>query len=151
MNAVNPTDQSTSNQSIDQSTVVAQLELLEERAEIHVERVPIGAVVLRREVEQRIEKFEIELTREILVIQHQSLVAGSSAARVMIEGVQLQPGEELRLVLYDEQAVANVTPVVTQTVRVLRSSVSTQRTLEVHLGREVLEVDTEGQARVHER
>jgi uncharacterized protein (TIGR02271 family) len=137
--------------------VVAELELLEERAEVRVERVPIGAVIVRREVEQRIEKLEVALTRETLVVrlestaQDSSVIQDSSAGQVMVDGVPLKPGEEVRLVVYDERVVSTVTPMVAQTVRVVRSSVSEQRTLEVDLRREVLKVDTEGEVRVHER
>lgn len=131
--------------------VVTRLELLEERVAVQIERVPVGAVIVRREVVRRTETLSVELRRETLILRREPPSGDAvHGAQIIVDGQVLAPGEEIRVVVYDERAEAVVRPVVAEVVEISKVQRAEPRTLAVDLGREVLRVDTEGDARVVE-
>jgi stress response protein YsnF len=129
------------------------IELREERARVAVERVPAGVIVVRREVERRRERIEVELVRETLVVRREPTTTHdpAGAPRVVFDGRALEPGEEVRVTVYDESARAVVEAFLVETVAVSRVETRSAQALEVSLGREVLVMDQEGEAAVLER
>ena len=124
----------------------ARVQLLEERPETQIQRSVVGQVVLRREVERRLEQVEVELTTETLIVRSE----GEGGPAVWVNGEALEPGQELHIVLYREQPQVEKVVAVREEVRVLKGSIRERRSVPIELGREVLRVETEGDVRVLE-
>lgn len=120
----------------DAVTEVARLQLREERAFVERRREIAGQVLVRREVERRVETIEIELLTETVVIE---VRPGSSG--VFLDGEPLLEGESREIVTYREEAEVVKKPVVSEEVRVLKRVVNRDGQFSVDLGREVLRVE----------
>jgi uncharacterized protein (TIGR02271 family) len=127
---------------------VATLELREERAQVRLERVPVGAVVVRRELETRLETVTVELRTEHLVLRREH--TDDTNAVVVIDGERLEPGAEMRVTIYREEARVQKVPVVVESVRILKRERLEMQSVPVQLQRETLRVDTEGEAQIRE-
>jgi len=115
---------------------VGVLELREEVLSISKTQVQTGQVQFRREVKTRTETITTELKRETLVIE-----VSTGAAAVYFGGELLQAGETREVLLYDEHAVVNKVPYVTEEVRIEKQTVTEQQHHEIELKYEVLVVD----------
>ncbi|MBB6099960.1 uncharacterized protein (TIGR02271 family) [Deinobacterium chartae] len=122
-----------------QAEKVADLELLEERAEISRRTLPAGRVQVRRELERHVETVQVELVREVLVLR---LEAGDGPG-VVLNGEVLAPGEERRFELYREEAEVVKKVVLSERVEVFKQRVREPRRLEVELKRHRLVVNGE--------
>lgn len=112
---------------------VGVLELREEVLSVDKQRVQTGQVQFRREVKTRTETVTIELKRETLVIQ-----VGPGSGEVFFNGEQLKEGETREVLLYDEHAVVNKVPYVTEEVRIGKQVITEQHQQQVELQYEVL-------------
>jgi len=122
--------------TVPETVQVGTLELREEMLEIVKERVRTGQVSFRREVQTRTETVTTELRRETLVIE-----VNTGAAEVYFGGELLQAGETREVLLYDEHAVVNKVPYVTEEVQIGKQTITEQQQHEVELKYEVLVVD----------
>jgi len=112
---------------------VGVLELREEMLQISKEQVHTGQVQFRREVKTRIETVTTELKRETLVIE---IRPGSG--EVFFNGELLKAGETKEVLLYDEHAVVDKLPYVTEEVHIGKQVITEQHQQQVELHYEVL-------------
>lgn len=142
---------------------VATFRLLEEVPEVAVRREALGAVTVRREVETRTETVQVELVTETLVITRSAEAAGvvveggatppvgkAEPPRIEVDGQPLEPGAETRVVFYREEADVRKLAVVREQVSVRKNVVRERHEIPVELGREVLRVESTGEAIVRE-
>ena len=115
---------------------VATLELREERAMWQQERVAAGQVQVRREFQTRTETVSIELLREVLIIE-----TAPGGPAVYVGDQLLQPGEQLEIVLYDEQATLQKVLYVVEEVRMGKRTVTERHEAQIELQREVLVIE----------
>jgi len=112
---------------------VGVLELREEMLSISKTQVQSGQVQFRREVKTRTETVTTELKRKTLVIQ-----VGPGSGEVFFNGEQLKEGEIKEVLLYDERAMVNKVPYVTEEVRIGKQVITEQHQHQVELQYEVL-------------
>jgi uncharacterized protein (TIGR02271 family) len=113
----------------------ARLRLYDEQ--LHVEKQPeqAGVVRLSRRTVDRVEKLEVPVQEERLVIEKRH-----GGGRVFIEGRELQDGESVEITLKTERVLVSKEPVASD-VRIHKETVQVSEHVEATLRRDVLDVD----------
>lgn len=112
----------------------ARLRLIEEQ--LHVEKQPeqAGVVRISRRTVDRVEKLEVPVREERLVIEKRA-----GGGRVFVDGHELRDGESVELSLSSERVVATKEPHASD-VHIRKERVESAQPVEATLRREVLEV-----------
>jgi uncharacterized protein (TIGR02271 family) len=118
-----------------------ELVLREERPVVGTEQRVVGRVHLRRRVVTEVVTLQVELRREELVIERETIEPSALGAGLPPAPEALTDGEPLVVVLHEEQPVVEKRIVPVERV-VLRKSEAVERVdVEAEVGREVAEVD----------
>lgn len=119
--------------------------LYEERLVASKRRQKAGEVVVRKRVETRVARVAVPLLKERVLIQRHP---GQQGQRVAAAANAFTPAEVLRIDLYEEAAIVHKQPFVRESVRIRKEVVQETLQAEEQIRREVLDVDTQGQAAV---
>ena len=113
----------------------ARLRLYEEQ--LHIEKQPeqAGVVRLQRRAVDRVEKLEVPVHEERLVIEKRP-----GGGRVFVDGRELHDGESVELSLSTERVVVSKEPIASD-VHIHKEAVQSNQPVETTLRREVLDVD----------
>ena len=126
---------------------VGRVQLLEERAQVEVQRVQTGQVQVRKVIRERQETVPVTLTSEYLEI----VVSPEAAGRVMMDGQVLEAGRTYEVLLTEERAQVSKQVFALSEVTVRKEVQTSTHQETVTLRREELEVvDAQGLARVVE-
>ncbi|WP_261663973.1 PRC and DUF2382 domain-containing protein [Deinococcus sp. Marseille-Q6407] len=118
-----------------------RLQLLEERLTVNKERFKAGSVRIGKHVETRQEQVEVPLQREEVVITRHEVTDGKA-----VEGARLGEGQQtMQVDLEAERANIGKEAYVTEEVEVGKRAVTETQTVTETVGREVLDVDHDGQ------
>ena len=112
------------------------LQLKEERLNVTTEPVQVGAVRVSKRIAERLETVTVPVREERLIIE---VMPGSS--RVRIGERELQEGETLEVLLFEERAVAGKEVVISEDVVVRKDVVERQEEVRETVRREELAVD----------
>lgn len=122
-----------------------RLQLLEERLLVNKEKYVAGSVQVGKHVETREEQVQVAVAREEVVIERHAV----TDARPVEGQVQLGSGSEtLRVDLEAERANVSKEAFVTEEVEIGKRVVTTQEQVTETVGREVLDVNKTGEARI---
>jgi uncharacterized protein (TIGR02271 family) len=122
-----------------------RLQLLEERLLVNKEKYVAGSVQVGKHVETREEQVQVAVAREEVVIERHAV----TDARPVEGQVQLGSGSEtLRVDLQAERANVSKEAFVTEEVEIGKRVVTTQEQVTETVGREVLDVNKTGEARI---
>ena len=147
--------------------LVGKLELLEERAVVHKERLDVGKVVATKHTRTKTVNVPIELVEEVLTVtttyedaDSQSLLQGSyddkdvirhvepvldATASVTINGHRVEVGDEpIEIVLSRQVAIINKETHVVQEVEIEKTVHTHKDSISVELQREELDIQEEG-------
>ncbi|MDO4264586.1 MAG: DUF2382 domain-containing protein [Deinococcus sp.] len=118
-----------------------RLQLLEERLTVNKERFNAGSVRIGKRVETRQEQVEVPLQREEVVITRHEVTDGRA-----VEGARLGEGQQtMQVDLQAERANIGKETFVTEEVEIGKRSVTETQTVTETVGREVLDVERDGQ------
>lgn len=121
-----------------------RLQLLEERLRVDRERYQAGSVSIGKHVETREERVNVDVKHEEVVIERHPVEGGRA-----VEGARLGEGSEtIRVDLEAERANVTKEAYVTEEVEIGKREVTEQRTVTETVGREVLDVNEDGNLRV---
>lgn len=122
-----------------------RLQLLEERLSVNKEKYMAGSVQVSKHVETREERVQVPVSREEVVIERHAVTDSRP-----VEGqVQLGSGSEtLRVDVEAERANVSKEAFVTEEVEIGKRVVTTQEQVTGTVGREVLDVNQTGDARI---
>ncbi|THF71641.1 DUF2382 domain-containing protein [Deinococcus sp. Arct2-2] len=122
-----------------------RLQLLEERLSVNKEKYLAGSVQVTKHVETREEKVQVPVMREEVIIERHAVTDSRP-----VEGqVQLGSGSEtLRVDVEAERANVSKEAFVTEEVEIGKRVVTTQEQVTGTVGREVLDVNQTGDARI---
>jgi uncharacterized protein (TIGR02271 family) len=122
-----------------------RLQLLEERLSVNKEKYMAGSVQVSKHVETREERVQVPVSREEVVIERRAVTDSRP-----VEGqVQLGSGSEtLRVDVEAERANVSKEAFVTEEVEIGKRVVTTQEQVTGTVGREVLDVNQTGDARI---
>ncbi|WP_230659443.1 YsnF/AvaK domain-containing protein [Psychrobacter sp. I-STPA10] len=167
-------DQLTPNSIATQSTdkpvkqqQVGKLELLEERAVVHKERLDVGKIIATKHIRTKTVNVPIELIEEVLTVtttyedvDSQSLLQGDyddkevirhvepvldSTASVTINGHRVEVGEEpIEIVLSRQVAIISKETHIVQEVEIEKTTHTHKDSISVELKREELDIKEEG-------
>ncbi|MCY1702385.1 DUF2382 domain-containing protein [Deinococcus sp. SL84] len=118
-----------------------RLQLLEERLTVNKERFKAGSVRIGKHVETRQEQVEVPLQREEVVITRHEVTDGRA-----VQGARLGEGQQtMQVDLEAERANIGKETFVTEEVEIGKRAVTETQTVTETVGREVLDVDRDGQ------
>jgi uncharacterized protein (TIGR02271 family) len=121
------------------------LELAEERLRVEKEEVQAGLVRVRKVVREWIERIDVPLREERLVLE---ILPGSGA--VTIDGRRMEPGDVLEVPLLEERATAIKETVVSEDVVIRKETFEVEETFQERLRREELVVEGDGDLNVED-
>lgn len=118
-----------------------RLQLLEERLTVNKERFKAGSVRIGKHVETRQEQVEVPLQREEVVITRHEVTDGRA-----VDGARLGEGQQtMQVDLEAERANIGKETFVTEEIEIGKRAVVETQTVTETVGREVLDVDRDGQ------
>ncbi|MFC6617595.1 PRC and DUF2382 domain-containing protein [Deinococcus radiophilus] len=118
-----------------------RLQLLEERLTVNKERFKAGSVRIGKHVETRQEQIEVPLQREEVVITRHEVTDATP-----VDGARLGEGQQtMQVDLEAERANVSKQAYVTEEVEIGKRAVTETQTVTETVGREVLDVDRDGQ------
>lgn len=121
-----------------------RLQLLEERLRVDRERYQAGSVTIGKHVETREERVNVDVKHEEVVIERHPVEGGRPAQGAVLG----QDSQTIRVDLEAERANVTKEAYVTEEVEIGKREVSESRTVTETVGREVLDVNQDGNLRV---
>lgn len=121
-----------------------RLQLLEERLRVDRERYQAGSVTIGKHVETREERVNVDVKHEEVVIERHPVEGGRPAQGAVLG----QDEQTIRVDLEAERANVTKEAYVTEEVEIGKREVTESRTVTETVGREVLDVNQDGNLRV---
>lgn len=142
--------QTTEKRTSEQPHSIDRMELLAEKADIHIEKQATGRLLLRKVVREQTVQIPVVLTEEVLVIEYQentvhndSTLYPGHTASILLNGetLTLNHNQSIEVPVYREEAVIHKKVVITEQVDI--GKITRQRTVthSVELRHEELDIE----------